>query len=109
MAVSRRKLLQGAAFASAAAALGVPRFALGALAESPRPFPLAAVRLKPSPWLDAVDSNRAYLKRLEPDRLLHNYREQAGLPAKALTSPPPLHVTLRSRESPKMGGQSASA
>ena len=84
MAVSRRKLLQGAAFASAAAALGVPRFALGALAESPRPFPLAAVRLKPSPWLDAVDSNRAYLKRLEPDRLLHNYREQAGLPAKAL-------------------------
>src|SRR5262245_56097259 len=83
VAVSRRKLLQGAAFASATAALGLPRFAFGTRgAGSPRPFPLSAVRLAPSPWLQAVEANRAYLARLEPDRLLHNFREQAGLAPK---------------------------
>lgn len=44
---------------------------------------MTAVRLQPSPWLQAVESNRAYLHRLEPDRLLHDYRVQAGLPPKA--------------------------
>ncbi len=43
---------------------------------------MTAVRLQPSPWLRAVESNRAYLHRLEPDRLLHDYRVQAGLPPK---------------------------
>jgi DUF1680 family protein len=38
-----------------------------------------AVRLRPSAYLTAVESNRAYLLRLEPDRLLHNYRINAGL------------------------------
>lgn len=47
------------------------------------PFPLGAVRLKPSHFLDAVEANRAYLHRLEPDRLLHNYRKFAGLEPKA--------------------------
>ena len=40
------------------------------------------MRLGPSPWLRAVETNRAYLLRLEPDRLLHDYRLQAGLAAK---------------------------
>ncbi|MGH8195211.1 MAG: beta-L-arabinofuranosidase domain-containing protein [Woeseiaceae bacterium] len=47
------------------------------------PFPLGAVRLKPSHFLDAVEANRTYLHRLEPDRLLHNYRKFAGLEPKA--------------------------
>ncbi|HWA92241.1 MAG TPA: glycoside hydrolase family 127 protein [Rhizomicrobium sp.] len=46
------------------------------------PVPLEAVRLAPSPYLDAVEANRAYLHRLEPDRLLHNFRDQAGLTPK---------------------------
>jgi uncharacterized protein len=47
-----------------------------------RPVPMEAVRLKPSPYLDAVQSNLAYLHRLEPDRLLHNFRLHAGLAPK---------------------------
>jgi DUF1680 family protein len=40
------------------------------------------VRLRPSPYLTAVESNAAYLLRLEPDRLLHNFRVSARLPPK---------------------------
>ena len=47
-----------------------------------RPLPLSRVRLLPSPFLEAVDANRAYLHRLEPDRLLHNFRTSAGLEPK---------------------------
>lgn len=50
------------------------------LPDSAAPFPLEAVRLLPSPFLEAIDANREYLHRLEPDRLLHNYRRHAGLP-----------------------------
>ncbi|MBS1792787.1 MAG: glycoside hydrolase family 127 protein [Acidobacteria bacterium] len=50
--------------------------------KSARPFSLADVRLKPSPFLDAVVADLAYLKRLEPDRLLHNFRVHAGLKPK---------------------------
>jgi DUF1680 family protein len=49
------------------------------------PFPLNKVRLLPSPYLTAVQANLAYLHRLEPDRLLHNFRQQAGLPPKGET------------------------
>jgi DUF1680 family protein len=51
-------------------------------AASVEPFPIEAVRLKPSAFLTALDANRRYLLALEPDRLLHNYRTQAGLEAK---------------------------
>ncbi len=47
-----------------------------------QPAPLDAVRLLPSPYLRAVNANLAYLKRIEPDRLLHNFRSQAGLQPK---------------------------
>lgn len=43
------------------------------------PFPLERVRLKASPFLDALNANRDYLHRLDPDRLLHNFRLYAGL------------------------------
>lgn len=49
---------------------------------SVRAIPLSDVRLLPSLWLTAVESNRRYLLSLEPDRLLHNFRKLAGLPPK---------------------------
>lgn len=45
-------------------------------------LPIQDVRLLPSPWLDALDTNTRYLMALEPDHLLHNFREQAGLKPK---------------------------
>lgn len=54
-------------------------------ANSAAPFPLPAVRLKPSVWLDAVETNRRYLLILEPDRLLHGFRKHAGLAPKGET------------------------
>jgi DUF1680 family protein len=47
-----------------------------------RPVPLAAVRLTPSIYADAVARNRRTLLELEPDRLLHNFHRSAGLPVK---------------------------
>lgn len=64
----------------------LPRPALAEPAVGPavaRPLPLAAVRLKPSAFATAVEVNRGYLLRLDPDRLLHNFRVYAGLPARA--------------------------
>ncbi|MDE1149393.1 MAG: glycoside hydrolase family 127 protein [Azospirillaceae bacterium] len=83
-APSRRTVLRGAA--SAAALMAVPAMA-APLVPSPNaataaPFPLDAVRLKPSPFLSAVEANAKYLHSLEADRLLHNFRTGAGLPAK---------------------------
>ncbi len=76
--ISRRKILltTAASFALANQA--------GAAPERPQiePFPLEAVRLSGGLFKDAVDANRAYLMRLEPDRLLHNYRLYAGLQPK---------------------------
>ena len=47
-----------------------------------RPFAMTDVRLLPgSLFHDAQEWNRAYLSRLPPDRLLFNFRVNAGLPA----------------------------
>jgi DUF1680 family protein len=54
----------------------------GKFPSSASPFPLEVVRLKPSPFLDAVNANLAYLHKLEPDRLLSNFRTHAGLEPK---------------------------
>lgn len=54
--------------------------------EAPRrqmPFPLSHVRLLPGTCLDAAEANRAYMLRLPPDRLLHNFLVNAGLPSSA--------------------------
>jgi len=81
--LSRRTLLQTAAplaaLAPGAAALAQPAKAPASKVE---PFPLEAVRLLPSPFLTAVEANRAYLHRLDSDRLLHNFRKHAGLKPK---------------------------
>jgi DUF1680 family protein len=75
---TRRSLLKGAAYLSA---FGLPKL-LAANEPQVTPFPLEAVRLRPSPYLTAVESNGVYLLRLEPDRLLHNFRVSAGLKPK---------------------------
>jgi DUF1680 family protein len=46
-------------------------------------FNLADVRLLDSPFKIAQDTDRAYLLKLEPDRLLAWYRQEAGLTPKA--------------------------
>ena len=48
-----------------------------------RPFPLADVRLLDGPFKTGQDVAVAYLLSFEPDRLLANFRKEAGLPAKA--------------------------
>ena len=47
------------------------------------PVPSRHVRLKPSPYADAMAANRRYLLSLDPERLLHNFCLTAGLPAPA--------------------------
>jgi len=82
MFLTRRSLL---ASASALAIAGPLTAAAphGRVTVRARPLPLSAVRLKPSIWATAVETNRNYLLSLDPDRLLHNSRQGAGLRAKA--------------------------
>ncbi len=47
------------------------------------PFALGDVRLLPGPFRDAQDAAVEWLLALEPDRLLANFRKEAGLEAKA--------------------------
>src|SRR5262245_10950174 len=46
-------------------------------------FPLNDVRLLEGPFLDAQKRDEAYLLKLEADRMLHNFRVNAGLEPKA--------------------------
>ncbi len=48
-----------------------------------QPFSLTDVRLLDGPFLEAQKRDEAYLLRLEPDRMLHNFRVNAGLQPKA--------------------------
>jgi len=47
-----------------------------------QPFPLSSVKLLDSPFKSNMERNAEYLLSLEPDRLLHNTREYAGLKPK---------------------------
>jgi DUF1680 family protein len=47
------------------------------------PFSLTSVRLEPGPFKDAVALHRRYMTLFPPDRLLHNFRRNAGLPSVA--------------------------
>ena len=47
------------------------------------PYPMAQVRLLAGPCKQAADSNRAYMMRIAPDRLLHTFRLNAGLASSA--------------------------
>ncbi|MCH8686650.1 glycoside hydrolase family 127 protein [Pedomonas mirosovicensis] len=82
---SRRQLLIGAAATALMASAG-RAFAAESSSMLParaKPLPLDQVRLRPSPFAHAVETNRKYLLSLSPDRLLHNYRANAGLEPKA--------------------------
>jgi DUF1680 family protein len=48
-----------------------------------RAFPLKNVRLLEGPFKDAMERNTKYLHALDTDRLLHNFRVNAGLPSSA--------------------------
>ena len=48
-----------------------------------QPFPMHAVRLLPGDFYDAQQADRALLRRLPADRLLHTFRVNAGLPSTA--------------------------
>ena len=71
-----------------AAGAGVPQPAHG-LAVSDRvpavaePFDLADVRLLEGPFRAAQETDRAWLLRVDDDRMLHNFRVTAGLPSTA--------------------------
>ncbi|KQM85063.1 glycosyl hydrolase [Sphingomonas sp. Leaf23] len=48
-----------------------------------QPFDMADVTLGEGPFLHAQRKTEAYLLSLQPDRMLHNFRVNAGLPPKA--------------------------
>ena len=48
-----------------------------------QPFPLQQVRLLDGPFKQAQRLDQEYLLSLDPDRLLHNFRVNAGLPSSA--------------------------
>src|SRR5579864_3801878 len=47
------------------------------------PFPLTEVRLLDGPFKRAMELDAQYLLSLDPDRLLHDFRVNAGLPSSA--------------------------
>ncbi|MBD7921443.1 glycoside hydrolase family 127 protein [Xanthomonas bonasiae] len=79
---SRRRFLQWSALAVAAGLLRFPLDAAASSAGAVQALPLKQVTLKPSLFLDSLQTNRRYLLELEPDRLLHNFLQYAGLPPK---------------------------
>jgi hypothetical protein len=83
--LSRRELLALLGAGAMAAALPGAPDAAGAQTAPTRlsPFALRDVRLLDGPFRDAQERNARYLLSLEPDRMLHNFRVNAGLAPKA--------------------------
>jgi DUF1680 family protein len=63
--------------------LAAPPAALRPVTLGAQPFNLTAVRLLDGPFKDAQERNGKYLLSLDPDRMLHNFRVNAGLPPRA--------------------------
>ena len=84
---TRRELLHAWSAATTAMAFGAPiRDTLVARPDSAGrviPFALTSVRLLAGPFQTAQQLDARYLLTLEPDRLLHNFRVNAGLEPKA--------------------------
>lgn len=85
---SRRRFLANVGLMSGWAAMApAPVFALSTQADRGatklQAFDLADVDLAEGPFLHAQRMTEAYLLKLEPDRMLHNFRVNAGLKAKA--------------------------
>ncbi len=68
-----------------AAAIASPLLRAGGIAPTPAalPFTPAEVTLTEGPFYASQELNRAYLRSLDPDRLLHMFRLTAGIPSKA--------------------------
>jgi DUF1680 family protein len=96
--ISRREFVASAVAVGASAVLRTPALAFDqipgagsaskpvsheAVAPQAIPFPLKDVRLQPSAFSAAAEADRRYLKTLPPDRLLHTFRLNAGLPSSA--------------------------
>jgi DUF1680 family protein len=91
--LTRRELLRAAGAATVGAALPAafasagpqspPGKVKGAVAGRASEFRLADVRLLEGPFRRAQGLDAKYLLRLEPDRMLHNFRANAGLKPKA--------------------------
>jgi DUF1680 family protein len=85
---SRRRFLTNAGLITSWAAVAPrPVLGLSAQAESGAPklqaFDLTDVDLAEGPFLHAQRMTEAYLLKLQPDRMLHNFRVNAGLKPKA--------------------------
>src|SRR5205085_3336451 len=88
--IPRRTLLQLAGAAAAGSTLPFGAAVAGA-ATAPRPdvgvsvfpFPLSAVTLLNSPFQANMNRTLAYLSFVDPDRLLHTFRLNVGLPSSA--------------------------
>lgn len=93
--LTRRDLLKGASAAAVTLGAGFPTTPASAnqrtftdgsvirVTQRAVPFNLADVRLLDGPFRQAQERNGRYLLELEPDRLLHNFRVNAGLKPKA--------------------------
>jgi len=68
---------------SALAALPRPARTISTILPVALPFDLSRVRLRPGPVYDAMMVNRRFLVAQDPDRLLHTFRLNAGLPSSA--------------------------
>src|ERR1019366_4654790 len=68
-----------------ATAMSIPSSSrLALIKPSPvQPFSLSEVQLTGGPWLRAQQMTEQYLLSLEPERLLHGFRKNAGLTPKA--------------------------
>ena len=87
--IDRREVLQALGVGTIAASVGTVLPGGSLLARSlpkptsvARPVELASVRLLDGPFAAAQSRNAQYLRSLEPDRLLHNFRVNAGLTPK---------------------------
>jgi uncharacterized protein len=80
---NRRHILTASAGLAGLSLIPAPSHAALSLPLRASALPLSDVRLLPSPFKTALDVNNGYLKTLEPDRFLHNFRKGAGLMPKA--------------------------
>ncbi|GAA3439248.1 beta-L-arabinofuranosidase domain-containing protein [Kutzneria kofuensis] len=85
--LNRRTMLKAVGAVSAGVALASKAEAATAaptpVGVSAYPFPLSAVRLLASPFLDNMNRTLAYFRFVDPDRLLHMFRINVGLPSSA--------------------------
>ncbi len=80
---STNALISGSLLAATRSTAALPAQATGRPKAKLQPFDLADVTLGESAFLHAQRKTEAYLISLQPDRMLHNFRVNAGLKPKA--------------------------